>query len=793
MRHYWLILIVVVLGACGLEPDMEPPTTAEVVNRVVPVVRYWQEGEGFLPVGALKGVVYPPGLDWEAQWIRHTLHDWVDYHGALIPEQAWQGDKVIALRLDTALTTSESYTINIDRTGVEVIGGDRAGLFYGLQTLAQMIDQPNSARPEPGWPALTLTDAPQFSHRGLLLDCCRHFMDVDFVKHTIDQLAFYKMNVLHWHLTEDQGWRIEIDAYPALTEHGAWRTEADGKRYGGFYTKEQIREVVAYAAHRGVEVIPEIEMPGHSSAAISAYPWLGCTGDSIEVEHEWGVFSDVYCAGNDSTLAFMRTVLDEVCALFPSPYIHIGGDEAPTSHNKTCPKCQRRMGAMGLTDEHALHGWFIAEMAKHLASKGKTIIGWDEILDGGLAEGAVVQSWRGMEGGRAAVRSGHPAIMSPTSHCYLDYPLSSTDTEEVFSFTVYPDSLDAQSRALVLGGEVNMWTERAPQEVVESKIYPRLLAMSEALWRPDTAARSFAEFRKALGAHYPMLEHRNVAYGFESVPLTLRTEPLGEGGVSVELETSNDAIELWQARLTPDGSKGDTVLLESRLFKLRNGQMFPLVLLPRFNGKPFERPFTSMVIGHLAIGAAVQLDPPASPHYTGGGNAALVDGRTTMVVPTTANFREGIWQGVSGDDFVATVDLGREEQVKNITANFLEYANAWIFFPDSVRFESSSDGVHWEPFPLEGHSDEFQGTWETRMSDEQGAILREKEGGAGLVLRQTEEPQITRNAYWRVPESDEPVVLRYLRMTASNRGECPEGHPAAGQEAWIFCDELIVQ
>ena len=420
----------------------------------------------------------------------------------------------------------ESYDLIIKNDVIQIIANSEVGLFRGFTTLRQMM--PNSC--EYGGcvsgfflPEVLVSDSPEFEHRGLLLDCCRHFMDVDFIKKMIDNLALHKMNVLHWHLTEDQGWRIEIDAYPLLTEVGAWRTELDGTKHGGYYSKEEIRDIIQYAQKRHVEIIPEIELPGHSQAALASYPWLGCTGDQLEVANKWGVFKDIYCAGNDSTIAFLETVLDEVCELFPSDRIHIGGDEAPKVRWHSCEKCQKRIKENDLKDEYELQTWFIERIGKFLEGKGKRIIGWDEILEGGLPEGAIVQSWRGMEGAIEAVSIGTDVIVSPTSHCYLDYPLSSTNLEEIYSFQPRPEgTLGGPGR--ILGGECNMWTERAPQELVESKVFPRAIGLAEVLWSgPEFtgASDAYSDFIKRLEPHLDRLSILKVDYGMESVPVTL--------------------------------------------------------------------------------------------------------------------------------------------------------------------------------------------------------------------------------------------------------------------------------
>lgn len=400
----------------------------------------------------------------------------------------------------------EGYRLEIAPAGARLSAPAPAGLFYGVQTIRQLLPGPI--------PCMRIEDRPRFPWRGLLLDCCRHFFPVEFLKRQIDLLAFHKMNRFHWHLTEDQGWRIQIDAFPGLTEVGAWRAveklrdpaapgpepampSAPGERYGGFYTKEEVREVVGYAAERHVTVVPEIEMPGHSVAALAAYPRLSCTGGPFQVATLWGIHEDVYCAGNDETFRFLEAVLDEVLALFPSTFVHIGGDECPKARWKACPKCQKRIRDEGLKDEHELQSWFIKRMVRYLESKGRRAAGWDEILEGGLAPGATVQSWRGMEGAIAAARAGHDVISSPYSHCYVS--MQDLKIESCHAFDPVPPELSSEEARHVLGGEACMWAEFADPSNAEGQMYPRLAALAEALWTPPP--RSFDGLQRRLGAH----------------------------------------------------------------------------------------------------------------------------------------------------------------------------------------------------------------------------------------------------------------------------------------------------
>ena len=369
-------------------------------------------------------------------------------------------DHSINLLIDSTISKhSEYYNLDINKNFILIKGSDREGLIHGVYSLIQHIPRSSGVN-DSKLASISISDYPKFKWRGLLLDCCRHFMSIDFVKRYIDLLAYHKMNVLHWHLTEDQGWRIEIDKYPKLTDVGAWRKEKDGTIYGGFYTKEQIKNVVDYAYKRGVNIVPEIELPGHSVAALAAYPEYSCTGGPFEVEKDWGVFKDIYCAGNDSTFVFLENVLDEIIELFPSKYIHIGGDEAPKYRWENCIKCKKRIQDENIQDTHELQSYFIQRIENYISGKGKKLIGWDEILEGGLANDATVQSWRGFEGALEAVKTGHDAIVSPTSHAYFDYDLDAIDLKKVYNFDPIPAGVPSDKEKHIIGGECNMWTER---------------------------------------------------------------------------------------------------------------------------------------------------------------------------------------------------------------------------------------------------------------------------------------------------------------------------------------------
>ena len=441
-----------------------------------------------------------------------------------VSEGSKEAGNSIVMVIDTAVSdNSEGYILSVTGRSIFLKSPSAEGLFRGVQTIRQLL--PPQLETEGALtgeaaavlPACYITDAPRFSYRGLHLDVCRHFFTVDEVKRYLDIMALHKFNVFHWHLTDDQGWRIEIKKYPELTTVGSQRKETlaghggrppftfDGIPHGGYYTQEQAREIVKYAADRFITVIPEIEMPGHAVAAIASYPWLSCTGNELDVQTRWGVFDDVFCAGKDTVFAFLEDVLDEVIEIFPSEYIHIGGDECPKVRWENCSSCQKRIKDEGLKDEHGLQSWFITRMEKYLNARGRQIIGWDEILEGGLAPGATVMSWRGVNGGIEAARMGHDAIMTPTGFAYLDYyqsepvgePLAIggyVPLEKVYSFEPLPAELTPDEQKHILGFQGNVWTEYIPTlSHLEYMAFPRAFAIAETGWTP-ALKKDFEEF-----------------------------------------------------------------------------------------------------------------------------------------------------------------------------------------------------------------------------------------------------------------------------------------------------------
>lgn len=429
---------------------------------------------------------------------------------------------VIALRIDPKISSREGYRITVTEKGITIDGGGAQGVFYGIQTLRKAL--PAGEGSDVAFPAVLVEDAPRFAYRGMHIDVSRHFFGEDFVKRYIDMLALHHINIFHFHISDDQGWRVEIKKYPRLTEVGAWRQRTvigrnmgiyEWKRYGGYFTQEQIRGIVEYARQRYITVIPEIDMPGHMEAALASYPELGCTGGPYEVEPNWGVFDDILCAGRERTFEFVEGVLDEIMQLFPSEYIHIGGDEAPRTRWKVCADCQRRISQEGLqgegkrSAEDRLQGYFMKRVERYLNSKGRKAIGWDELLDCDVNTSTTIMSWRGVEGGLAASEKGHDVIMVPTSHFYFDYYQTKEDywnkplliggyvpLEKVYSFEPCPATLSASAQSHIIGLQANLWTEYTyAEEMAEYQVLPRMGALSELQWtQPEK--KNYSEYKE---------------------------------------------------------------------------------------------------------------------------------------------------------------------------------------------------------------------------------------------------------------------------------------------------------
>ena len=659
-----------------------------------------------------------------------------------------QNGKLISLKKGNNYI-KEGYQLKINRNDISIEASSIEGIFYGIQTLTQLMEL-NRHENNIVLPTCKINDSPSFKHRGMLLDCCRHFFDKKVIKKYIDLLSQYKMNKLHWHLTEDQGWRIAIDKYPKLTSIGSQRKDSS-RSYGGYYTKEDIKEIVDYAKNKHIEVIPEIEFPGHSQAAIAAYPQLSCTGKPIDVATEWGVFKDIYCAGNDSVFTFMEDVLGEVIELFPSSFIHIGGDEAPKTRWENCPKCQKRMLEENLKDEHELQSYFIKRIEKYLNSRGKTLIGWDEILEGGLAKNAVVQSWRGMNGGIEAAKHGNKVIMSPTSHAYFDYSIKSTDMKQVYHFDPIPTELDSIQKQLVLGGECNLWSEHIPNEKkLDEMVFPRMLAMSEVLWSYPKE-RNYDTFLARADNHAHLLRSYGVNVGLDAFPCQISTFKDTSNKAKISIHPGRKDLQFkyqWgmDSSMSPMDSSLNMPINRSGLLKIQATK----------DNNLYGETVQQQIQLHKGLFNKVSYSSNYSSYYQANGESSLTDGQLGSL-----DFRDGDWQGFWDTKIDLTIDLEREIPFDSLNVHFYQYINSWIFSPIEISFNVSNDSINWTNLGI--------------VKNEENISKRGK-----LI------DKISINNSSKKP-------YRYINLVATPLKVIPDWHEAAGNSTWLFIDEIVVR
>lgn len=702
-------------------------------------------------------------------------------------ESGWAADMSdadFAFMHDPALG-EEEYGLEVSRKGVTVRASALNGVVYALETLRQLLPveiyAPDGAEGVScRIPAVRISDKPRFSYRGLHMDPARHFFDVAEVKRYIDVMVIHKMNTLHWHLTDDQGWRIEIKRYPKLTEIGAYRDKTiighltsglgyEYGRYGGFYTQEEIREVVEYAASKGVDVIPEIDLPGHMLAALAAYPEYGCTGGPYEVWGMWGVSEDVLCAGKESTFEFLEGILTEVMELFPSEYIHIGGDESPKVRWEKCPACQARIRELGLKDteehsaEHYLQSYVTARIEKFLNSHGRKIIGWDEILEGELAPNATVMSWRGVAGGLQAVRQGHDAIMTPNTYFYLDYYQSSDrdnepigiggylPVEKCYSYEPYTSDMTDEEKKHILGVQANLWTEyiKTPEHL-EYMLLPRAAALAEVQWcepenksweRFEDAVRHYADIYDVLGYNYAT--HIFDAKGTVSVDMD-------ENVVKLTFEAP-EGIEI---RYTTDGSEPGP---DSELYTSPISVTESCTITGKSDAKGAKvKKF--VFEAHKAMGRPVTMNTNPSPAYANNIPDLLVDGVRGGNV-----FGNGKWAGWQSarNPFDVTVEMDGKTPYSSVTLSALVSKGDWIYNPANLVISISEDGKEFAEVAREEYEVEVQGT-----------------------------PDGLKQYKVAFPETD----ARYLRVFSSPHAAIPAWHViAAGRPPFIFVDELVVE
>lgn len=608
-----------------------------------------------------------------------------------------------------------SYTINVSND-ILISYSSEASCFYALHSLMQLI---NSDTGDYILKKCFVKDYPNFQWRGLHLDVSRHFFTVEEVKRYIDLMSMYKFNTFHWHLTDDQGWRIEIKQFPKLTEIGAWRDSTvenhyttkprtfKKERYGSFYTQEQIKEVIAYAASKYITIVPEIEMPGHSRAALAAYPEFGCTEKKQGVEGLWGVFDDIFCS-KDETISFLQKILDEVVLLFPGQYIHIGGDEAPKKRWKECRRCQKNISENNLKDEHELQSYFIQKMDNYLTSKGKKLIGWDEILEGGLSQNAAVMSWRGLEGGIEAAKQEHYVVMSPGSHCYFDHyqgkknePLAIggyTPLEKVYEFNPIPATLDKKYHSYILGGQANLWTEYiADYKKLEYMTYPRAIALSQTLWSVEKI--DYKIFKSILlNNHFKYLQAKNVNFSKSAFAPEIEWER-SKGGVKFKINSSveKDEIELALSKKEILENR-DSIKVENLNFTFANNEWIEVkrtkkdVIQHNYYFKTSDNSTSSnfTINATHALGLPVKYITEPSPNYNSG-DLTLVDGQFGSL-PWKGNE----WIGYKENEIEIELDLGKKMTNCQISTSFLSDENSWIHFPVKVKIvlENGTDLVN---------------------------------------------------------------------------------------------------
>ena len=676
----------------------------------------------------------------------------------------------------------EGYSLVVAKDRIQICASSRAGLFYGAQTLLQLLP-PEVYAPRKvmrkSWsiPFVEIRDSPRFKWRGMHLDVSRHFLPKEFIKTYIDILALHKLNVFHWHLTDDQGWRIEIKKYPKLTGVAAWRVDRELQPWsvrdpqrsgekatlGGFYTQDEIKEIVKYAADRNITVLPEIEMPAHTTALLAAYPQFSCTGGPFTVPPGgvWPI-TDIFCAGNDSTFSFLQDILTEVMELFPSTFIHVGGDEADKKEWRVCAKCQARIRNEHLKDEAELQSYFIQRIEKFLNSRNRRLIGWDEILEGGIAPNAAVMSWQGTEGGAAAARQGHDAVMTPGSHTYFNSYQGKEDLEplagggylpisKVYSYEPVPEGLTSAEEHHILGAQACLWGEFiSSSEQAEYMVLPRIAALAEVVWSPKES-RSWADFSGRLERQMKRYKASGYAYA-KSAYLVTMSPSVDSVKKQIKLTLANE-MNYPSIRYTLDGSEptlashlyGGPIAI-SRTTSVKAGAFSRGALLGKVS--------TQRVFIDRASFKPVKLKFPYE-RYTGGGEYGLVNGLRGSLA-----FADGNWQGFHQSDLDAVVDLGKTIPIKKIAAGFLERTGSWIFFPTKVEFSVSVDGEHFTnvaqfeiPLPL-GHRDTSIKELEQKLTN---------------------------------------VKARYVRVYAKNLGMCPDWHPGKGDKAWLFVDEIVVE
>lgn len=652
---------------------------------------------------------------------------------------------------------NEAYRLDIQKERIIIGTNSQSGLQYAITSLIQMIQYHVGNLPQ-----VIIEDGPKYKYRGMHLDVARHFFSVEEVKSYLDYMAYYKFNYFHWHLTDDQGWRIEIKRFPKLQEIAAYRKETlighyndqphkfDGKRYGGYYTQEQINEIVAYAALRNIQVIPEIEMPGHALAALAAYPDLGCGSTSYEVATKWGVFEEVFCP-YEETFRFLYGVIDEIVELFPCKYIHIGGDECPKVLWKKNEYCLELMRKESLTNADELQSYFIKRIEKYINSKGKQIIGWDEILEGGLAPNATVMSWRGIEGGLEAAQKGHDVIMTPGSHCYFDHyqsdhpsePLAIgglTTLEKVYSWNPLPNTLDKDKAHHILGGQANVWTEYIKSYPhIEYMAYSRGMAMSEVLWSHQ---KNYEAFVPRFIDHYYHWRAKGANLAIHI--FDLRPRIIAGQGKAIELQF--DMMENAEIVATPINN---IKRKSPNTFVINNSGTYTFYQKTKTEQ---GRPYTLIFDLHQGTNAKISLDKVPHQNYPGQGPGSLING----ILGSDDKYSGNEWLGFYGTDCSGIITFEDTTTINQVSFRLFKGEGQWIYLPKKIILSSSNNGVD---FDTVREITEFSAPDKICTVD--------------VVLDQ--------------------VQSKYLKFEIKNFGIIPENSQGAGHHSWLFVDEIIVR
>ena len=661
-----------------------------------------------------------------------------------------------------------AYSLTVGGDGVMIKASTGQGIFYGIQTLAQMLS-PKTEVKEPVLNYVQMNDAPAYEWRGMMLDVSRHFVPKDSVKKVIDILAMHKMNKFHWHLVDGIGWRIQIDAYPELTRKGAWRKvkgdkkpwedfeiaskDAEGEVYGGFYTKEDIKEIVAYAKERFIDVIPEIEMPGHSEAALQCYPEFSCDTE---------VITGVYCAGNDDTFQFLQNIISEVVELFPNEYVHIGGDEVGKGSWLKCDKCKKRMQQENLQTAEELQSYFVRRMEKFIHSKNKKLIGWDEILEGGLPERATVMSWRGVEGGIEAANAGHDVVMSPGDPLYLDHSQGKSEYEppswggynnvlKIYDFNPVPKDIAPDKKHHILGAQANLWTEQVKSlSHIQYMMLPRISALSEAIWT-KAEKRNREYFINKLDVHFDRLYEKG--YNYSGSSLTPDYDVSYDKVNKAFNLTLQNELELYEIRYTLDGSNPT---MQSELYSapIEYTTSIELNAMCFRNGEPIGYPLKKMFSTGFGDQCKVIYNNSYNETYSGGGDRALFDNKFAIARGDDPN-----WQGIKEKDFEVLIDLGSLTELSYAGLNFFQDIGATsVMLPTMVIISISKDGENFE------------------------TVLDE------VIATQEKREPIIKHIGSNFKKQD----VAYIKITAKNRSVLPEWHLRKGS-AWLFVDEVSVK